>query len=126
MSKEISRSCRLAAASGLCLAVAGIPALGAEHTFDGVYSGKRILAKGPSAPTCAVEDDVSVIIHGETLTFTNSAFKKFVLSVYPSKDGSFGNIYTGEGGGAVQIRGHIDRDVIEADVTNPHASITGI
>src|SRR5438552_19078101 len=29
----------LAAASVLCLAVAGISALGAEHNFDGVYTG---------------------------------------------------------------------------------------
>jgi hypothetical protein len=36
------------AASGLCLAVAGISALGAEHNFDGIYTGKRSLTKVPS------------------------------------------------------------------------------
>ena len=70
-----SRWLALASASGLCLAVAGGPALGAEHTFDGTYSGQRVLTKG----SCAAADDVSVIIHGETLTFTNSALKKFVV-----------------------------------------------
>ena len=61
----------------ICLAVAG-PALGAEDTFDGVYTGKRVLTKG-SGPQCPVEDDVSVAIHGETLTFTDSSFQKFVI-----------------------------------------------
>ena len=46
MLKETSRSLRPAAALCLFLAVAGIPALGAEHTFDGDYSGKRVLTKG--------------------------------------------------------------------------------
>jgi hypothetical protein len=63
----MSRSRGLAATLGLCLAVAVIPALGAEHTFDGVYSGKRVLIKG-SDPYCPAEDDVSVIIHGEMLS----------------------------------------------------------
>ena len=44
MSGEMSR---LAAALGLCLAVAGSLAMGAEHTFDGDYFGKRVLAKVP-------------------------------------------------------------------------------
>ena len=69
----MSRS-RLAAALGLCLAVAGSPALGAEHTYDGDYSGKRVLTKG-SDPSCLAVDDVSVSIHSETLTFTNGALK---------------------------------------------------
>jgi len=74
------RSCvrRLAAASGLCLAVAGSPVLGAEHTFDGVFSGKRILMKGSASPA---EDDVSVTIHGDTLTFTDGALKKWTLDL---------------------------------------------
>jgi len=66
-SKEISRLCRLAAASGLCLAVAGNPALGAEHKYDGVYTGNKLLTKG-SGPKCSVEEDVSVTIHDQTLT----------------------------------------------------------
>jgi hypothetical protein len=101
----------------VCLA-AGIPALGAEHTFDGVYSGKRVLTKG-SDGTCPTQDDVSVIIHGETLAFTNSALKKFLITFYPSQDGSFGETYTGEGGAAVRIGGRVVGDVIEADVNNP-------
>jgi hypothetical protein len=60
---------RLAATSGLGLAVEGIPALGAAHTFDGDYSGKRVLTNGSAGPVCPAEDDVSVTIHGNTLTF---------------------------------------------------------
>ena len=113
----MSRSRGLAATLGLCLAVAVIPALGAEHTFDGVYSGKRVLIKG-SDPYCPAEDDVSVIIHGEMLSFTYSALRKFRIGFYPSQDGSFGEISVGEGRNAVQIRGHIVGDIIDADVTN--------
>lgn len=69
--EEMSRSRRLATALGLCLAVAGTtPALGAEHTFDGVYSGKRVLTKGAAGPNCPAEEAVSAAIHDETLTFT--------------------------------------------------------
>jgi hypothetical protein len=100
------------------LAVAG-PALGAEHRFDGIYSGKRSLTKGAAGPVCPSEEDVSVIIHGETLTFTNSVLKKFTITFYPSQDGSFGETYTDEGGAAVRIRGRVTGDVIDADVINP-------
>ena len=82
MLKETSRSLRPAAALCLFLAVAGIPALGAEHTFDGDYSGKRVLTKGSVGPDCPAEDDVSVNIHGIAMTFTNSALKKFVIGFF--------------------------------------------
>ena len=117
--KERSRDRLLAAAVwGLCLAVAGIPALGAEHRFDGLYSGNRVLTKGSADPTCPAEDTASVAIHGDTLTFTNSAFKKWTQPFDPGQDGSFGQTYTGEGGGVVRYHGRIVGDVIDADVTN--------
>jgi hypothetical protein len=105
-------------ALGMICLVAG-SALGAEHTFDGVYTGKRSLTKGSAGPTCPAQDDVSVTIHGETLTFTNSALKKFGMAFYPRQDGSFGSTYTDEGGAVVSIRGRIAGDVIDADVHNP-------
>jgi len=105
----------LASALGLCLAVAGGPALGAEHTFDGTYSGQRVLTKG----SCAAADDVSVIIHGETLTFTNSALKKFVVGFFVRQDGAFDQIDTDVDGDRVHIVGRITGDIIEADVDNP-------
>ena len=114
----MSRSRRLAAASGLCLAVASIPALGAEHAFDGIYSGKRVLTKG-SDRTCPAEDNVSVIIHGETLSFTNSALRNFVIGFYPKQDGSFHQISADKGGATVDIWGRVIGDGIEADITNP-------
>ena len=119
MSEELSRSCRIATALGLCLAAAGMPALGAEHTFDGVYTGKRSLTKGTAGPNCPAEEDVSVTIHGETLKFTDGALKEFTLPFYPRQDGSFGQTYTGEGGTAVHYRGRVIGDVIDADVSNP-------
>ena len=114
----MSRSRRLAAAFGLCVAAAGTPALGADHTFDGVYTGKRSLTKGAVGPNCPAEEDVSVTIHGETLSFTNSALRKFVIGFDPHQDGSFHEIYTDEGGATVNIVGHLAGDVLEADVTN--------
>jgi hypothetical protein len=123
--KPLARVC-LASVLGLCLAVAGSPALGAEHTFDGDYSGKRVLTKGSAGPACPAEDDVSVTIHGDMLTFTNSALKKFTQPFYPASDGSFGETYTDEGGRAVHYHGRIVGDVIDADAKNPLVSITGI
>ena len=108
---------------GIVWLVAG-SALGAEHNFDGVYIGKRMLTKG-SGPNCPAEDDVSVTIHGETLSFTNSALGNFAMGFNPRQEGSFHLTYTGEGDATVDIRGRVIGDVIEADVTNPLASITG-
>jgi hypothetical protein len=108
-------------ASAICgiiwLIVAG-PASGAEHRFDGVYAGKRSLTKG-SGSDCPTKEDVSVTIHGETLTFTNSALKNYTIAFYPRPDGSFVETHVDEGGDTVEIRGHIIEDVIEADVYNP-------
>ena len=101
----------------ICIAIAG-PVLGAEHAFDGAYAGKRVLTKG-SGPNCPAEEDVSVTIHGDTLTFTNSALNKFTVGFYPGQDGAFGLTYTGEGGTAASIKGRVTGDEIEADVTNP-------
>ena len=65
MCEEMSRSLRLATAWGFCLAVAATPVLGDETSFDGIYSGKRVLKKGEPGPTCPAEDDISVTIYGE-------------------------------------------------------------
>jgi hypothetical protein len=119
MLEQIFRSRRLGAALGLGLVVAGSPALSAEHAFDGVYTGKRVLTKGSASPTCPAEDDVTVTIHGETLTFTNSALKNFTQPFFPAPDGSFGETYTDAGGAVVQYHGHVAGDVMDVDVDNP-------
>jgi hypothetical protein len=93
------------------------PASGAENTFEGVYTGKRVMTKG-SGPACPTEEDVSVTIHGETLTFTNSALRKFVMGFAPHPDGSFRNISADAGGGSVLIEGRIVANVLDADVVN--------
>jgi hypothetical protein len=100
----------------ICLAVAG-SALGAGTSFDGAYTGKRVLTKG-SGPECPAEDDVSVTIRGEALTFTNSALKNFLIAFNPHQDGSFSQVYVDVGGDAVTIQGRIASGVLDADVAN--------
>ena len=105
---------------GMICLVAG-PALSAEpeHKFDGVYTGKRSLTKGTASLECPAEDNVSGTIHGETLTFTNSALKKYTMPFDPGSDGSFGETHTDEGGAAVHYHGRIMGDVMDANVENP-------
>ena len=60
----------------LALLAIAEPAMGgAGDLFDGVYTGKRVLTKGP-AGSCQAEESVSVTIHDGVLTFTNGAFAK--------------------------------------------------
>ena len=103
----------------ICLAAG--PALSAEpeHKYDGVYTGKRSLTKGTASSTCLAEDDVSVTITGETLTFTNSALKNYTMPFDPGPDGSFGQTHMDEGGGVVHYHGRISGDVLDANVENP-------
>ena len=115
--KTFSSRC-LAAASALCIAVVGLSAASAEHKFDGIYTGKRLLTKGSAGPGCPAKDDVSVAIHGKTLTFTNSALKQYNMPFYPSLNGSFGQTHTDVGGDAVEYHGRIVGDIMDADVTN--------
>ena len=91
---------------GLCVMI-GLaimdPALGAENKFDGVYTGKRVLTKG-SNQRCPTEDDVSVTIRGEALTFTNSRLHNMSIGFEPHPDGSFDGISsTGDQGATVSI-----------------------
>ena len=86
--------------------------------LDGVYTVNKLLTKG-SSPSCSVEQDVSVTIHGETLSFTNSALRNFVIGFYPEQDGSFHQISADKGGATVNILGRVIGDGIEADITNP-------
>jgi hypothetical protein len=105
---------------GMTCLVAG-PTLSAEpeHKYDGVYSGKRSLTKGTASTTCPAEDEVSVTITGKTLTFTNSALKKYTMPFDPGPDGSFGQTHMDKGGGVVHYRGRIIGDVMDANVVNP-------
>jgi hypothetical protein len=100
------------------LAVVGA-ALGAENTFDGVYTGKRVLTKD-SGPGCPAEEEVSVTIQGKMLTFTNSRLQNFLIAFDPHQDGSFNQIFVDpEDDDTVTIYGRIAGGFLDADVINP-------
>ena len=63
--------------------------------LDGVYTGKRVLIKGSTGSRCPAEDDVSVTIHDETLTFTDSILQKFIIGFSPDQSGSFSQMLCG-------------------------------
>jgi hypothetical protein len=102
------------------LALVAGSALSAEpgHKYDGVYTGTRSL-KGTASTECPAEEDVSVTIHGEWLTFTNRALKNFTLPFEPDQAGSFGQILTGPDGIVVNYHGQMTGDILAADVMNP-------
>jgi hypothetical protein len=100
---------------GLIVVVAGSALSAVEHKYDGVYTGKRSLTKGTASAECPAEDDVSVNINGETLTFTDSALKKYPMPFDPSPNGEFGETHTDESGAVAHYHGRITGDVIEAD-----------
>jgi hypothetical protein len=102
---------------GLLVIAVTVPALGAADTFDGVYFGKQ-LPTTSSGRACPTEDNVSVTIHGEALTFTNRNLRNFSIGFDPHQDGSFRQIYTDAGGASVLIQGRVVGDVLEADVVN--------
>jgi len=103
------------------LALVVRPALSAEpeNKYDGVYTGTRTLTKG-TAPHCPAEENVSVTIHGETLTFTHSTLKNYIMPFYPDQNGSFGQTHMDADGATGSYRGHIVGGVIEADAKNPN------
>jgi hypothetical protein len=101
----------------MCL-VTGL-ALAADHSLDGTYTGNRVLTKGSANQTCPAEENVSVTVHGETLTFANGILKGVTQAFYPSPDGSFGQTYTDAGGAVVHYHGRIVGEGIEADVDDP-------
>jgi hypothetical protein len=63
-------------------------------------------------------EDVSVIIKGDTLTFTNSALRNDPLGFDPHPDGSFSLISTAGGWSASLIQGRIVGNVLDADITD--------
>ena len=67
---------------------------------------------------CPGEEDVSVNVHGKTLTFTNSQFHDYVAHFSPKPDGSFGGIYRGSGRPVI-IKARIVGNTLDADVSSP-------
>jgi hypothetical protein len=99
-----------------CLALA-VPAFGAETSYDGTYTGERVLTKGDPA-VCTAKDPVSVVVHGEMLTFTNSKAKDYTMTFAPRADGSFGQLSANISGLVVHITGQFGAGVLDSDVTS--------
>jgi hypothetical protein len=97
------------------LAVAG-SAMG-ENTFDGVYTGNRVLTSGSTA-VCMAADNVSVTISGHKFSFSDSLVQDFTIAFDASPDGSFAETYQDIGGGTVTIKGRVTGDIMEADVSD--------
>jgi hypothetical protein len=83
-------------------------------SFDGTYTGKRVITKGDEG-SCPTED-VSVTIKDGTLTFTDSNAKDYMISFNPHPDGSFRQLSANIGGAVVDIRGYINGSTLDADV----------
>lgn len=83
-----------------------------------------MLTKGP-AESCPANENVSVTIHGDVLTFTNAAVRNYAMGFAPQPDGNFTNSHVEIGGDIVSIRGRIEGGVLDANVTHPRASIPG-
>jgi len=96
---------------------AGLPELAAANSYDGAYSGKRNLTKG-TTPPCVQQEGVTVTITGSILKFTNSELREFALHFEPQSDGKFATTYEDRGGDVVDVRGHANGTVIDADVVN--------
>lgn len=102
-----------------CVVVA-VPAFGAGNLFDGTYTGERVLTKGDPA-ACGAKNTVSIVIHGDALTYINGRVKDYTLSFSPRADGSFGQL-SDIGGNAVVIHGHVGAGVLDADVITAHCT----
>jgi hypothetical protein len=101
-----------------CVALAlAVPAFGAENSFDGTYTGERVLTAGDPA-ACVAKDAASSTIKGDELTFTHSAVKDYTIRFSPRADGAFVQLSTDINGEVVDIRGHIGAGVLDADVTS--------
>lgn len=100
----------------ICVAVSA-PSYGAGNTFDGVYKGKRVRTEGPTN-LCVAEEDVSITVTGEVLSFTNSLHKEFKIGFEPEADGTFDIIYNDISGTTVTIKGKVTGDSMVADVVN--------
>ena len=92
-----------------------LPLLAAGTKFEGTYTGTGVRTKG-DVPTCQVEESVSAKIQGASLTLNDSTLHDVVTGFDPNPDGTFGQTYVDVGGGTSQIRGHIEGDVLDADV----------
>jgi hypothetical protein len=108
---------QLVVCSMACLAIA-VPVALADASFDGEYVGKRVLTNGP-ADVCPAEENISVTIQGNVLSFTNNAMKNYDLPFNPAPDGTFTVYYVDESGVLAKIQGRVVGGVLDADVNAP-------
>jgi hypothetical protein len=101
--------------------VLAVPAISAEVSIDGTYTGERVLEEGTPGP-CVPTEPVSLTIRGESLSFTNSRVKNYTISFAPHLDGSFAQLSADIGGEVVDIRGHVGDGVLDADVNSASCS----
>ena len=102
---------------GIAIGMICIAVTVAADSFDGVYTGTRVLTKGP--PSCHATDDVSVTITGSMLTFTDSNLQTFPMGFEPHPDGSFNELSINLGGTTVEIHGRVTGNSLDADANNP-------
>jgi hypothetical protein len=113
------RRMRLAACSLACLVISiSTPVAPADASYDGQYTGKRMLTDGP-ADSCPAEENVSVIIQGDVLSFTDSALMNYGLPFNPEPDGTFTVDHVDESGVLMEIQGRVVGGVLDADVNDP-------
>jgi hypothetical protein len=89
----------------------------AESSFDGEYRGKRVLTKGAPESRPA-EEIVSVTIHVNVLTFTNTELQNYAIGFYPEPDGTLTVAHVDSSGGSAEVQGRIAGGVLHADVNN--------
>jgi hypothetical protein len=98
-----------------------VPAVGAENSFDGTYTGERVVTEGDPA-ACVAKDAVSIVIHGDRLTFTNNTVKGYAIGFSPRTDGSFDELSGDIGGDVVVIRGRVGAHILDSDVISAHCT----
>lgn len=110
---SIERCLAVTAICGVtCLAVSASP-LRADNAADGIYIGKRL---GKNASCQPVEDNVSVVVRGHVLEFTNDRLINKQIQFNLKPDGSFNQVHVDIGGSVVSIKGQITEGVLDAQV----------
>ena len=104
---------------GFALLSLATPPAAQPVSFDGTYTGKRVLTNGDKT-FCPTEDNASVTIKGDNLTFTDSNAKDYTIDFSPRSDGSFSELSAIIGGAVVAIRGRINGNALDADVPSAH------
>lgn len=107
---------RLAIYGLTCVAIASA-AWGAGSKYDGAYAGTETLLNG-SAPPCAPTGIATVTINGNDMKFMDSQSHEFPLRFDPAPDGSFITAYQGRASMLVDVRGRVEGNVVDLDISD--------